>query len=122
MKTLQKVCIVCPAGCHLEITEADNGTVTVTGNNCPRGRQYAQNELHDPRRTVTGVVAVAGSEPGFLPVKSSAPVPVRLIPGLLAQLRRTSAQAPVKIGDCLLANIENTGIDVIFTRDSTPIQ
>ena len=45
--------IVCPIGCQLTVT-LENGVVTeVTGNTCPRGKQYATDECTNPVRTVT---------------------------------------------------------------------
>ena len=46
-------CIVCPIGCQLSVT-LENGVVTeVTGNTCPRGKQYAIDECTHPVRTIT---------------------------------------------------------------------
>ena len=41
-------CIVCPRGCRLKIDDDLN----VTGNSCPRGAQYAKDELTNPKRTM----------------------------------------------------------------------
>lgn len=46
------VCIVCPNGCSLSC-QAENGAIVVTGNRCPRGRDYAITELTNPMRTLT---------------------------------------------------------------------
>ena len=41
-------CIVCPNGCRLH-TEVENGAVTsVTGNRCPKGRDFAEKECTAP--------------------------------------------------------------------------
>ena len=34
------VCIICPRGCRLTV-EGEVGNLTVTGNACPKGKQYA---------------------------------------------------------------------------------
>ena len=44
------VCIRCPLGCALT-AEEKNGEIVVTGNSCPRGREYAVSEMTDPVRT-----------------------------------------------------------------------
>ncbi|MCX7949589.1 MAG: DUF1667 domain-containing protein [Treponemataceae bacterium] len=46
-------CIVCPQGCHLVIQEDAKGQLLVSGNRCPRGALYAQEELTTPKRLVT---------------------------------------------------------------------
>ena len=48
------ICIVCPRGCHLTIDENKN----VTGNSCPRGVQYAINEVTNPMRMLTSTVFI----------------------------------------------------------------
>ena len=35
------ICITCPTGCELEVTE-ENGKITVSGNRCPRGVEPAK--------------------------------------------------------------------------------
>ena len=38
-------CIMCPMGCEMTVT-IENGAVTnVTGNTCPRGAKYANDEV-----------------------------------------------------------------------------
>ena len=49
------ICIVCPRGCHLTIDENKN----VTGNSCPRGVQYAINEVTNPMRMLTSTVFIS---------------------------------------------------------------
>ena len=112
MEKFTKICINCPAGCHLEI-EKEGEKITVTGNTCPRGIKYAQQELTDPRRVVTAVVFAEGKRHLCIPVKTTAPVPMDLIPELLQQLFATKAALPVEIGEVIIKDYKNTGIDVI---------
>ena len=116
MKTYRKICINCPAGCHLEISVGDDGAIDVRGNRCPRGKKYAETEIADPRRTVTAVVRSEGPEPVCVPVKTSAPLPRRLIPELLKELAATRVTLPIGIGDTVLKNVRESGIDVVATR------
>lgn len=116
MKHVQKICINCPAGCHLDITADDTGKICVTGNACPRGEKYAVQEMTDPRRVVTAVVRSEGPQSVCIPVRSSAPVPKAMIPGLLKTLFAMREKLPVKQGQVLLKNVHGTGIDVLATR------
>jgi len=121
-------CIVCPVGCPMsaeEIPSADgNSTLNVTGNKCPRGVVYAQEEIRAPKRTVTATcVAVFAKDggrslyaPRRVPVKTSAPCPREKIPELLADIYATKAALPVKLGDVLIADWNGSGIDVVATR------
>ena len=120
METIQKICICCPTGCHLEITRAGDGSIQVSGNNCPRGDKYARQEMSDPRRTVTATVAAAeGAFHCRIPVKTTAPVPMALIPGLLERLYALKVKLPVAIGDILLKDCPQSGIDIVATASKT---
>lgn len=109
------ICINCPRGCHLEISD-DSGAWQVSGNQCPRGINYAVQEATDPRRMVTAAVPAAGDTP-CAAVRTTAPLPVAMIPELLNTLYAMKLSAPAKRGDILLADWKNSGIDVIFSAD-----
>ena len=109
------ICINCPRGCHLEIS-GTFGMWQISGNQCPRGEAYGIQEMTDPRRTVTAAVPAAPGMP-CAAVRSSAPMPVALIPELLNTLYKMSLSAPAKRGDVLIANWKDSGVDVIFSAD-----
>ena len=123
------VCIVCPVGCSLTVKESQVGdagsALEITGNRCPRGLAYAQEEIREPKRTLTATCAVVlGKETGKrslyaprrVPVKTSAPCPKEKIPALLAQIYNTKVALPVKQGDLVIADWNGSGLDVIATR------
>jgi CxxC motif-containing protein len=89
------------------------------GHRCKRGIEYAEVELTEPRRMVTTVVRVRGGYPPLLPVYTSAPIPKDSIFPLLAELRRIEVEAPVKMGEAVLPNALDLGIDVVASRDIT---
>ena len=107
-------CIICPRGCAMtaDVTES---SVTVTGNTCPKGEEYAINECTNPVRTVTAIVRVANREDTMVSVKTQAPVPKGKMMDVMALLRKTTVQAPVAIGDVILADV--FGTSVIATKD-----
>ncbi len=112
MEKFEKICINCPAGCHLEIY-VDNTGICVKGHRCPRGRDYGASEISDPRRIVTAAVLVKSEKRCCIPVKSSAPVPAALIPSLLKELYSMTAALPIHLGDVIIKNFSNTAIDII---------
>ena len=58
-------CIVCPNGCRLH-TEVENGAVTsVTGNRCPKGRDFAEKECTAPTRSLCTTVNAGGRRTGI---------------------------------------------------------
>jgi len=117
MKQLQKelICINCPNGCHLTVT--GSGTkIKVTGNKCPKGLKYGIEEVTAPKRIVTAIVKVKNKEHTYLPVKSSQPVLKKNIIKLLKKIYSMETELPVKRGEILIKNYDNSGIDIIFTR------
>lgn len=90
-------CIICPLGCTLT-AEVQDGSVSVSGNSCPRGAEYAKNECTNPVRTVTATVQCGT---GRLPVKTDVPIPKAQIFPCMEIIHALKVQAPVKIGDIL---------------------
>ena len=118
-------CIVCPMGCSLSVEEESAGALTVSGNRCPRGAAYAQEEIRAPKRTVTATCGIAIDEgrpnrsltaPRRIPVKTSAPCPKEKINELLGDIYRLRPGLPIKAGDKLIADWKGSGIDVIAVR------
>lgn len=109
------ICIVCPQGCRLRVDE-ENG-YQVTGNRCACGEAYGKTELQNPTRTITSTVAVRGALYPRCPVKTSAPIPKRLIFDAMEALNGIVLDAPVKLGQIVVHDICGTGIDFITTRD-----
>ena len=109
------ICISCPRGCALEVTQSGDA-VTVTGNACPKGEAYGKSELVNPTRMVTGLVRVAGLRKP-LPVKTKVAVPKAKIDAVLFAFHQTTVQLPVRIGDVIIPNVADTGVDVVATAN-----
>lgn len=109
------ICIICPRGCSLT-AEVNGQTVTVTGNTCPKGEEYAVNECLHPMRTVTAAVRVSNRENTMVSVKTEGPVPKGKMLEVMAMLHETSVEAPVSIGDVVLSDV--FGTRVIVTKDA----
>ena len=110
------ICIGCPLGCRLDVA-LDGRTITsVKGNLCRRGQDYARTEVLQPRRMLTGLIAVPGSRIP-LSVRTRTAIPKELIRPCLAAIRSMRVQLPIHIGDVIAANIENSGVDLIATRN-----
>lgn len=107
------ICITCPRGCHLSVDDKLN----VTGNFCPRGAMYAKTELTHPVRTLTSTVVIKSKITNRLPVKSSEALPKELIFKSMEVINKVNVQAPIHIGDVVVENILNTGINIVATKD-----
>jgi len=110
-------CIVCPIGCRIEATLDGKTILMLRGNQCTKGLDYARDELVDPRRILTSSVLVMGGEWPLASVKSSAPIPKAILFPVLEHIKGTTVKAPVEIGDVLIENVLDTGVDIVATRN-----
>ncbi len=111
-------CIVCPRGCQLVVEMQGENVITVSGNSCPRGAQYASEECTHPTRVLTSTVQLSGGLRPVLPVKTTAPVPKEKLFDAMKEIREITAEAPVKIGQVLCKNLCGTGIAVVASADA----
>ena len=110
-------CIGCPLGCALRV-EMENGEVlSVSGNTCKRGDDYARKEVTNPTRIVTSTVTVEGGKEVTVSVKTRSDVPKGKIFDCVRALKGVVVKAPVHIGDVILANAAETGVDIIATSN-----
>lgn len=110
------VCVSCPTGCEIAADVAGGEVTRVSGNRCPRGEAYARQEaLESLRVLATSVKLVGGAQP-LVSVRTDRPVPLRLIPDLMARIRTLSACAPVQVGQVLFHDLLGTGADLVATR------
>lgn len=108
------ICISCPIGCHLSV---DTEKMSVTGNSCKRGETYGINEVTNPVRVITTTIKIEGGTHKVLPVKTKSPIPKDLNFKCIEILNNITIKAPVKMGDIILKNILDTGVDVVATRE-----
>ena len=109
------ICIVCPKGCHLYVDEENNDFVT--GNSCPRGAAYGQNEIRNPQRTLTSTVRIQGAAYRRSPVKTNRPIPKSAMLPVMKALDAIEIKAPVRIGDTIVRNVCESGADIVATRN-----
>ena len=110
-------CINCPVGCRMTVSLSDTGEfLSVTGNTCPRGAKYAEQECTCPLRMLTAVIPVSGSDMP-LSVKTSVPVPKDMIQDIMHTLAGVRVSLPVSAGDVILRDVLGTGSDIVATRE-----
>ena len=106
-------CIVCPRGCRLKVDDDLN----VTGNFCPRGAQYAKDELTDPKRMITSFVRVKNRKDTVVSVKTSTASPKGMIFEVMEEINKVGVDAPTHIGDIAIKNVLGTGADIVITKN-----
>lgn len=109
------ICILCPRGCHLNIDEEN--ACKVTGNGCPRGADYGKEEITAPARTVTSTAKIINALYNRCPVKTDRKIPKQLVFDALRLLDDVQLHAPVRCGDIIAADIFNTGVNIVVTKD-----
>ena len=126
VETLQFDCTTCPSECLLtvEVERGADGAVvvvrSVTGNSCPRGDTFAHQELTCPMRVLTTTVAVSGGDEVLLPVRTAEAIPLALHAQAMDLIRGLVVEAPIRMGDVVLEDLLNTGIDLIASMDIDP--
>lgn len=117
MEVKNLICINCPMGCALTVTMDGEEVVSVTGNTCNRGDTYARKEMTDPTRIVTSTVRVIGGDADMVSVKTKEDIPKGKIFECVRELKDVKIQAPVHIGDVVVHNVADTGIDIVATKN-----
>ncbi len=116
MEERHLTCIGCPMGCQVTVKMEGGEVVEVTGNTCKRGDDYARKEVTNPTRIVTSTVRVKGGHLNMVSCKTKQDIPKGKIFDIAKALEAVEVEAPVNIGDVLLANVCDTGVDVIATK------
>ena len=106
-------CIICPRGCRLKVDDDMN----VTGNSCPRGKNYAISELTHPVRMVTSTVRVSNRENVVASVKTSEAIDKDKMFDVIKLVNSMSVKAPCHVGDVLVKNVFNTNVDILITKN-----
>ena len=106
-------CVLCPKGCR--VTIGANGETD--GNQCPKGEEYARQEVTAPARVLTTTVKRADGS--LLPVKTSKPVPRDRLKEFTQQLR--SVVIPdsfLPCGSILLRDPFGIGADLLTAEQT----
>jgi CxxC motif-containing protein len=117
MMNFQLICIGCPMGCRLSVTVEGNKVLSVAGNSCHKGVDYAKNEFSNPTRMVTTTIMISGAMYPVLSVRTTKPVPKGMVKKCVDYLRGVKVEAPVKAGQVIVKNILDTKADIIATKD-----
>lgn len=108
MNKRELTCIVCPRGCQMTVEIGDE--ISVSGNLCPRGKVYAQNECVNPQRTVTSTVRT--SDGGVVAVKTEGTIPKAKMMECMEIINSIVLELPVKVGDVACEDVFGTRIVV----------
>ncbi|MFH1061271.1 MAG: DUF1667 domain-containing protein [Candidatus Omnitrophota bacterium] len=113
------ICIQCPKGCVLIIDLQNDQIISITGNECPKGNDYALSEINNPLRTFTSTVITHGLGLKMLPVRTDKPIPKQKLFAAIKQVKKIRVCQPVNQGDIIAENFLGLNINLIATRNIT---
>ena len=123
MEKRNLTCIGCPMGCALLVEMDGKEIISVTGNTCKKGAEYAVKEVTDPTRIVTTTVRVKNGSMPVVSVKTAQDIPKGKIFGVskLARIvdmfaRRLQIQERLsnQIARTIYETIQPEGVGVVM--------
>ena len=110
-------CIVCPTGCSIKVIGKDDKKVSFEGYTCNRGLEYAEQEFREPKRILTTTMKVENGALSLIPVRTDKPLLKDKLNEALEIIAQSQIKAPIKMGDILIENILDMGINIIASRN-----
>lgn len=106
-------CIRCPMGCQIT-AEIENGNViSIKGNTCKRGEEYAKSECLHPERIVTSTVRTVTGD--MISVKTDHPIPKENIFDCMQIINGASVAETTHTGDVIIPNV--FGANIVATSE-----
>ncbi|GAB6099129.1 DUF1667 domain-containing protein [Halanaerocella petrolearia] len=117
-KRVEITCISCPMGCEVELEVDKNDKIKkMNGNSCPAGEKYVRNEYYNPTRILPTTARVKDGVLPLVPVKSEEAIPKELLEEAMKEIAKVELKAPVKLGQIVIEDILDTGVNIVATRD-----
>jgi len=118
-KNIVKVirCIVCPTGCSIKVIGKDTNDVSFEGYHCKRGLEYAEQEYREPKRILTTTMKVEDGTLPLIPVRTDMPLLKEKLNDALLTIAQKQVKAPIKMGEVLIENILDMGVNIIASRN-----
>ena len=113
----EMICIGCPMGCYLNVDYVGTKIDNVSGNRCKVGLEYAEKEVSNPQRTLTTTVKVKNGLFPLVSVRTNKPIPKSRILDAMNLLAKVEVEAPIKIGEPIIQNVLDTGVNIIATKN-----
>lgn len=112
------ICIECPKGCVLSIDLQNDEIMSIDGNECPKGQEYALSEIKNPLRMFTSSVLTEGLSLKMIPVRTDKPIPKDKLFTAIKEIKKIRLCSPVKAGDVIRANFLGLDVNLVATRNS----
>jgi len=116
-KIREVTCILCPVGCKIIVEIKDGEIISFRNAGCKRGRNYAEQEVKSPVRDFFTTVRVKDGKIPVVSVRSTNPIPKNMLMRCASELAKIVVSAPIRIGDVIIKNMMNLGVDIIATKN-----
>lgn len=118
-KAIDVICTNCPMGCNitLAIDEKSEEVLSIEGNKCKQGKQYALAEYKNPVRVLTATIRTTSMKEPLLPVRTNKPITKDEMKKMMYILARIEIEPPVETGQVIKSNIMDMDVDLIATAD-----
>ena len=108
-------CIACPLGCSLSVELDGKIVISVEGNTCQRGKEYAISECTSPVRTVTTTMKCENGD--LVSVKTNKPIPKDKVFDAMNIINKTVAKLPIMVGDVLINDLFGSNVVATMQKD-----
>ncbi|MFW6381722.1 MAG: DUF1667 domain-containing protein [Bacillota bacterium] len=117
MTTTEVICTSCPKGCRITVEAEGDEIKSISGYDCPQGKDYAIEEFKNPTRILPSTIIVKNGEFPLVPVKTARPIPKSKLLPAMKEIAQTTVEAPVELGEVLIEDLVETGVSVVATRN-----
>ena len=112
------ICIECPKGCVLSVDFQNDEIMSISGNECPKGKDYASSEIKNPLRTFTSSVLTEGLSLKMIPVRTDKPIPKNKLFAAIKEVKKIRLCREVNSGDVIAENFLGLDVNLVATRNS----
>ena len=118
MNEVEVICLICPLACKIRMLIDDNGNIQkVVSAECKKGKDYAIKEYTSPERILTATVRTKQKSHPLLSVRTAQPIPKKYLHQCMRILANVEVSPPVRMGDTIVINILDTGVDIVATQE-----
>lgn len=121
-KVEEIICVSCPKGCRIKVESKDDEIIDISGFGCKEGKRYAREEFKNPTRILPTTVKVKGGEFPLVSVKTKKGIPKVKLLKAMEVIAEIEVKAPVEIGDIILDDILDTGVELVATRNIKKVE
>jgi len=104
-------------GCDVDLEIVDGEIESMDGASCKAGEEYVREEYYNPTRMLPTTAKVKGGVLPQVPVITSKPMPKGKLEETMEVIAKVEVEAPVKLGDVIVEDILDTGVNIVASRD-----